>query len=48
MRPLEMKKILGVATNFGILSPTMVGQWGKLFISNGLKGYKNLIFARDG
>ena len=44
-----MKKILrrggGGATNYKILSTTMVGRRGKFFISNRLKRLENLMFV---
>ena len=45
-RPVEMKNILGGATNYKILSATMVGRRGKFFISNHLKGLKKLNICR--
>ena len=50
-RPVEMKKILGRggggATNYEILSATMIGWRRKFFISNRLKGIEKLDICRS-
>ena len=46
LRPVEMKKILGGATNYEILSAATVGQQRKFFISNRVKRLEKFDICR--